>query len=75
MIERVAPWQQLVDAVDLMIGDAAEGIGQPGLRADVIRFGRFDQRVGDGGRLSAAFGAHEQPVLAPDGDGAMAESW
>jgi len=32
-----------------VISDAAEDIGEPGLRIDAIELCRFDQRIGDGG--------------------------
>ena len=32
---RAVPRQQIVDAVDLVIGDAFEDLGEPGLRVDV----------------------------------------
>ena len=50
----VTPGQQLVDPGDLMVGDAAEHIGEPGLRVDAIEFCRFDHGVGDGGRSAAS---------------------
>jgi len=32
-----------------VVGDAAEDIGEPGLRIDAIEFGYFDQRLGNVG--------------------------
>ena len=43
---------QLVDPIGLMIGDAAENIGQPNLWIDSIELGSFDQRVGNSRRFS-----------------------
>jgi len=43
-----------------VVGNAGENVGEPGLRIDAIELGRFDQRIGDGGRLSAAQGTHEE---------------
>ncbi len=40
---------------DLMVGNAAENIGQSCLRVDAIQLGGFDQRIGDGGGSSASF--------------------
>jgi len=34
-----------------VIGDAAENIGEPGLRIDAVEFGCLNQRVGNGGSL------------------------
>ena len=44
------PWQrtpghQFVEPSDLVIGDAAEHVGQPGLRIDAIQLGGFDQGI------------------------------
>jgi hypothetical protein len=49
------PGQQLVDPINLVVGNATKNIGQPRLRIDTIELGRFDQRVGNvGSRGSAA---------------------
>jgi hypothetical protein len=50
----ISPGQQLVDPIDLVIGDAAKHIGQPSLRIDAVELGRLDKRVRDGSRLSSA---------------------
>jgi hypothetical protein len=57
---------------DLVVGDAGEGVGEPGVGIDGIELGRFDQSVGDGGGLSACFGADEEVVLPSEGYGAHA---
>ncbi len=44
----VTPRQELVDARDLVICDAAKNVGEPGLRIDAAELCRFDQRIGDG---------------------------
>ena len=62
------PGQQLVDAVDLVVGDAFEDLGEPGLRIDVVEPGGLDQGVGDGGGPAAAGRAHEEIVLAAERD-------
>jgi hypothetical protein len=56
------PWEQLIDPRDLVVGDAAEHIGEPGVRVDAIEFRRLDQGVGDGRRLAASLGADEEMV-------------
>ncbi len=43
------PGKQLVDAVDLVVGNAAENVGEPGLRIDAVEFGGFDLGVSDCG--------------------------
>ena len=40
--------EQLVQPVDLVVGNAAENIGEPGLRINAIEFGGFDEGVGNG---------------------------
>src|SRR6476619_994531 len=47
------PGQQLVDALDRVVGQACEHVGEPGLRIDVVELGGGDQRV-DGSRTTAA---------------------
>ena len=37
-----------------VVGDAAEHVGEPGLRIDAVQLGGLDQGVGDGRRLAAA---------------------
>ena len=63
------PRQELIDPVDLVIGDAVEHIGQPGLRVDTVKLGGFDQGVGYGGGFAAAFGSDEQVVFAAQSHG------
>ena len=53
------PGQQLVDSVDLVVGDAAENIGKPCLRIDTVEFGRLNQCVGDGGGFASFVRSHE----------------
>jgi hypothetical protein len=42
-----------------VVGDAAEHLGEPGLRVDAVELCRLDQGVGDGRRFAAALGADE----------------
>ena len=44
-----------------VLGDAGQHIGQPGLRINVIHLGSRDQRGHDGGAISTAFRAGEEP--------------
>ena len=62
------PGQQLVNAVDLVVGDAFEDLGEPGLGVDIVEPGGLDQGVGDGGGLAATRRAHEEIVLPAQGD-------
>ena len=62
------PGKQVIDFGDLVVWDAGEGVGEPGVGIDGVELGRFDQGVGDGGRLAACFGSDEEVVLPPQGD-------
>ena len=57
------PWQQLIKPIDGMVRDTGEDIGQPGLRIDVVEPRSLDERVKDGGALTATVGAAEEPSL------------
>ena len=47
-----------------MVGDAGEHVGEPGLRVDIVEPSGLDQRVQDGGSVTTAVGAAEQPGFA-----------
>jgi hypothetical protein len=47
------PWQQLIEPLDRMLGDAVQNVGEPGLWIDVVHFGRDDEA----GRWSLAAAA------------------
>src|SRR5580704_8992780 len=51
------PRQKLDQLGGWVIGDAAQHVGEPGLRVDVIELGGADQRIDGGGALAAAVGA------------------
>ena len=63
------PWQQIVDPVDLVVWNAGEGVGEPGLGIDAIEFCGLDQGVGDGGGFAAGLRTDEEGVLAAQSDG------
>ena len=42
----ISPRQQLVDAVDFMLGNLAENFRQPRLRVDLVELRRLDERIG-----------------------------
>ena len=65
------PGQELVEALGRMLGDASEHVGEPGLRIDVVHLRRDDQGVHEGGSVTAAVGAGEQPSLPAEGDAAQ----
>jgi hypothetical protein len=48
------PWQQFVEPLRGMLGDAGEHVGEPGQRIDVIELCRHDQCSHDGRALGAA---------------------
>jgi hypothetical protein len=47
------PWQQIVDPIDRMIGDAGDDIGKPSLGVDAVEACGFDERVDDRRALAA----------------------
>ncbi len=51
----VTPRHELVETRDLVIGNAAENIGQPCLRINAVQLGGLDQRIGDGRGFGRAF--------------------
>ena len=63
------PGQQFGDAVDRVVGDAAEHVTQVGFGIEAVQFGRLDQRVYRCGALAAAIGAGEDPILSAEGEG------
>lgn len=54
----IIPAQQFVNSVDLVICDTAEGIGEPGLRFNVIELGCFNQGKGILTRADTQFITH-----------------
>src|ERR1700738_4826229 len=48
------PWQQLVEPLRGILGDAGEHVGEPGQRIDVIELCRHDQCSHDGRAIGAA---------------------
>ena len=53
------PGEKLVKPRGRMIGDAAQHVGKPSLRVDVVELSRGDQGVHRSGALAAAVGAGE----------------
>ncbi len=51
----VTPRHQFVDPIDLVIGDAAENVGEPCLRINAVQLHGLDQRIGDGSGFGRAF--------------------
>jgi hypothetical protein len=47
------PWQQLVEPLRGIVGDAGEHVGEPGQRIDVIELCRHDQCSHDGRAIGA----------------------
>ena len=44
----VTPGHEFVELCDLVVGDAAQRVGQLGLRIEAAELCRFDQGIGDG---------------------------
>jgi hypothetical protein len=57
------PGQQLCDAVDRVIGDAAEHLAQVGFGIEAVELGAFNKGVDRGGALATGIGAGEQIIL------------
>jgi hypothetical protein len=53
----IIPWEQVIDPVDLVVCDAAQGIGEPGLWIDVVQLGGLNQDIDDGCGFAATFGS------------------
>ena len=62
------PWRQLIELLDGMAGDAGEHVGHPGMGMDVVELGSDDEVVHEGGTVTAAIGAGEQPGFPARGD-------
>ncbi len=54
----VTPRHEFIQLCDLVVGDAAKNVSEPGLRIDVVELGGFDQGIGDGGGFTASWEAH-----------------
>src|SRR5581483_8377130 len=65
---RYTPRQQLLDAIDRMLGNAREQRAQIGLGIEPVEFGRADQTIDRRGALATRIRAREQIVLAPQSD-------
>jgi hypothetical protein len=60
------PWQQLIDAIDGMLGDASDDVAKVGLGIKAIQFGSTDQGVDCGPAFAAVVGTEVQEVLSPE---------
>ena len=58
------PGQELADAVDRMIGDASDHVGEPGFWLNTVHLGRFYERLDKRGAPSAFIGASEKIILS-----------
>jgi hypothetical protein len=68
---REVPGQELLDAVDRMVGDAGQHVSEIRFGVEAVDFGRANQAVDRGGALAASIGAGEQVVLAAQSDAAQ----
>ncbi len=50
----VTPRHEFIKTSDLVIGDAGQRLGEPGLRINAVQLSGFDQRIGDGGGSTAS---------------------
>jgi dihydrodipicolinate reductase len=61
---RNVPGQQLLNAIDGMIGDMGQHIAQISLRINAVQPGAADERVHGRSALATTVSPHEQEVLA-----------
>ncbi|AIP35837.1 hypothetical protein DR64_5508 [Paraburkholderia xenovorans LB400] len=71
MVELIGddPWQQFVDAIDRVLGDASDDVAQVGLGIKAIQFGGTDQGIDCGATFAAAVGTEVQEVFSAESDG------
>src|SRR3954451_12190931 len=62
------PRQEFVEALGWVIGQPLQNISQPGVRVDVIEFGRLDQGVDRRRTPPTRVRAGEGPIPPPDGN-------
>ena len=65
------PGEEFVEPVLRRPGDAAEHVGEPGLRVDVVELGGADERIHRRRAHAAAVGTGEQPTASSEGDRAF----
>ena len=61
--------QQVLDAVDGMVGEAGEHVAEVALRIEAVEFRGTDQTIEHGGALSALIRTGEEVILASQRDG------
>ena len=69
MLRGAVPGQEVVNAVDRMVGDVGQHMAEPGLGVNTVELGGADQRVDRGCPFAAAVGAGEQVVAPAAGSG------
>ena len=62
-------WQQILNAVGALHGQACHHIAQVGIRVMPVHARRLDQTHDGGGALARAQAASEEPVVAANGNG------
>jgi hypothetical protein len=68
------PWQQFVDAIDGMLGDASDDLAQVGLGIKAIQFGGANQGVDRGAAFAAAVGTKCRKFFRPGATARKARS-
>jgi hypothetical protein len=67
--DRVLPGQEIIEpGLRVTVDDAADNVGQVGVRLDAEQLAAFDQRCDDRPMLGTAIGAGEQSVFAGQGN-------
>ena len=68
---RPIPWQQFVEAVDLVVMDAVENVGQIGLRIEAVDLCGLDDRHGASQGFGPGISTGEEPIFPADANWAQ----
>ena len=60
--------EEFVEAVEGLVVEAAEDVGEPGARVDADELAGAGEAAEDGGGVAAGDAAEESPVVTADGD-------
>ena len=66
MIRLPIPGKKISDFVGRVIWKAAEHVGEPGLRIDVVHLAGFDQGIDGGGTMATSVRTGEGPIPSSD---------
>jgi len=55
-----------VDAIDWMVGDVGDDVGEPSFRINVVEFATLNECIHDRGAASSGIGAGEEIIFAAE---------